>query len=223
MFEILTKINLVFNFLKFIKEYKIFSISFIFLILSTIIFAIGIMRYNDNSVHVDNIEDDKIKENVIKILLKCGDKNAIGLSTISTEIKTNYYAKFKEIYSCDFALNPKNCIIDLSNEKYPFVGDYSVDNSTYSLLEELSNKDDVEKIYLPEFELENYPTIENLLQKSIHYKNGSAKYLFLTAVKNESKNLIYTIHLLSWNQQPCQDARYLLNKFRKQLPITKKL
>lgn len=221
MFELLTKINIIINLIKFLKEYRFFSLVIFLFLISSFVFVIGFLQYNDNSIYIDNINDEKIKENVIKILTKCGDKNALGISTISTEINTNYYAKFKEIYSCDFLMNPTNCLIDLSNEKFPFAGDYSVDNATYSWLETLSQKEDVEKVYLPEFEIENFPTIENLLQKSIHYKNGQAKYLFLTAVKNETEKLIYTIHLLSWNEQPCLDAKYLLNKFRKQLPIKK--
>lgn len=221
MFELLTKINIIINLIKFLKEYRFFSFVIFLFLFSTFVFVVGFLKYNDNSIYIDNIDDDKIKENVIKILTKCGDKNALGISTISTEINTNYYAKFKEIYSCDFLLNPRNCIIDLSNEKFPFAGDYSVDNATYSWLETLSKQEDVEKVYLPEFEIENFPTIENLLQKSIHFKNGEAKYLFLTAVKNETQKLIYAIHLLSWNEHPCGDAKYLLNKFRKQLPATK--
>jgi hypothetical protein len=221
MFEFLTKINIIFNLIKFLREYRFFTISILLFLISTFVFAVGFLKYNDNSIHLDNIEDDKIKENVIKILTKCGDKNALGISTISTEIKTNFYAKFKEIYSCDFLINPRNCIVDLSNEKFPFAGDYSVDNATYSWLETLAKKEDVEKVYLPEFEIEDFPTIENLLLKSVHFKNGQAKYLFLTAVKNETQKLIYTIHLLSWNEHPCGDAKYLLNKFRKQLPIKK--
>jgi hypothetical protein len=145
----------------------------------------------------------------------------MGVSTISTVKQIEHNAKFKEIYSCDFLLNKKNCIVDLSNEKFPFAGNYSVDNATYSWLEKLSKQEDVEKVYLPEFEIEDFPTIENLLSKSVHFKNGQAKYLFLTAVKNETQKLIYTIHLLSWNEHPCGDAKYLLNKFRKQLPIKK--
>ncbi len=221
MFEFLTKINVIFNLVKFLKEYKLISIAFVLYLISTFVLIFGVLKYSDNSIHIDNIEDDKIKENVIKILTKCGDKNAIGLSTISTEIKTDYYAKFKEIYSCDFLLNPKNCIVDLSSEKFPFAGDYSVDNATYSWMETLARQEDVEKVYLPEFELENYPTIESLLLKSVHFKDGSAKHLFITAVKNETAHLIYAIHMVSWNQQPCSDAKYLLNKFRKKLPIKK--
>ena len=187
MFEILTKINIIFNLIKFFREYRFFTTSILLFLISTSFFLVGVIKYSDNSIHIDNIEDDKIKENVIKILTKCGDKNAMGISTISTEIKTNFYAKFKEIYSCDFLLNQKNCIVDLSNEKFPFAGDYSVDTATYSWLEKLSNQEDVEKIYLPEFEIEDFPTIENLLLKSVHFKNGQAKYLFLTAVKNETQ------------------------------------
>jgi hypothetical protein len=221
MFEFLTKINIIINLIKFFKDQKLFTFLFFLFLISTSAFIFGFLKYNDNSIHIDNIEDDKIKENVIKILTKCGDKNAIGLSTISTEIKTDYYAKFKEIYSCDFLLNPKNCIVDLSSERFPFAGDYSVDNATYSWMETLAKQEDVEKVYLPEFELENYPTIESLLLKSVHFKDGSAKHLFITAVKNETQHLIYAIHMVSWNQQPCSDAKYLLNKFRKKLPIKK--
>jgi len=221
MFEFLTKINIIINLIKFFKDQKLFTFLFFLFLISTSAFVFGVLNYNDNSIHVSNIEDDKIKENVIKILTKCGDKTALGVSTISTEVKTDYYAKFKEIFSCDFILNPENCIVDLSSAKFPFAGDYSVDSATYSWMLALAEQEDVEKIYLPEFEVENYSTIETLLSKSVHFKDGSAKHLFITAVKNEQKRLIYAIHMVSWNQQPCSDAKYLLNKFRKKLPIKK--
>jgi hypothetical protein len=221
MFEFLTKINIIFNLIKFLKEYKLISIAFILYLISTFVLIFGFFKYNDNSIHVSNIEDDKIKENVIKILTKCGDKTALGVSTISTEVKTDYYAKFKEIFSCDFTLNPENCIVDLSSAKFPFAGDYLVDSATYSWMVALAEQEDVEKIYLPEFEAENYTTIETLLSKSSHFKDGSAKHLFITAVKNETQHLIYAVHMISWGQQPCSDAKYLLNKFRKKLPIKK--
>jgi hypothetical protein len=77
------------------------------------------------------------------------------------------------------------------------------------------------KIYLPEFDLDQFLTIKQLLENSNYYRKGEAKYLFLTAVKNEKKKLIYIVHFFSWSENICPDIKYMLEKFRKKLPKTK--
>jgi hypothetical protein len=221
MFEILTKINILFSLLKYFKEYKIVSIICSIFLFSVYLLYKGLSIYADNSIYKDNKEDTTIKEGIKQVLSKCGNKHAIGISTISTDIKTDYYAKFKEIMSCDFKINPSNCIVDLTADQFPFAGDYLVDSKTYAYLQKLANQEDAEKIYLPEFDMDNYPTIKALLEKSIHYKSGEMKYLFLTAVNNYEKNIIYSVSLTSWSKEPCENAKYLLNKFKENLPIKK--
>lgn len=221
MFEILTKINMIMTFFKLIKDHKIVKISVLILIILCGLFFYAIHQFKDNSIYIDNKEDGEIKESIKSILTRCGDKHALGVSTISTETNIEYHAQFKEIFSCDFLLNSSNCLVDLSGDKFPFAGDYIVDESTYQFLVEISQKEDVKKIYIPEFDIEEYPTIKSLLEKSVHFKNGSAKNLFITATQNAEKNLIYVIHMISWNEESCKDARYFLNKFRKKLPTNK--
>ena len=221
MFDFLTKINIVMTFFKLIREHKIIRVLVSVVCVISCLFFYAIYQLKDNSIYLDNKEDSEIREALKAILTKCGDKHAIGLSTISTETNVELYAKFKEIFSCDFLLNPKNCLVDLSSDKFPFAGDYIVDPNTYKFLVEISQKEDVSKIYIPEFDFDEYPTIKALLHKSIHYKDGSAKNLFLTATQNSDRNLIYAIHMISWTQESCADAKYFLNKFRNKLPKTK--
>jgi len=221
MFEIFTKANIIMTFFKLLKEYSLIRYSFLSVIVIGSLFCYGLSQLKDNSIYVDSKEDHEIREAMKAILTKCGDKHAIGLSTISTETKSEFYAKFKEIFSCDFILNTENCLVDLSSDKFPFAGDYIVDTNTYKFLLEISNKEDVSKIFIPEFEAEEFPTIKALLEKSIHFKDGSAKNLFLTASQNADRNLIYAVHLISWGDATCNDAKYFLNKFRTKLPKTK--
>jgi len=72
MFEFLTKINIIFNLIKFLREYRFLTISILLFLLSTFVFAVGIVKYRDNSIHIDNIEDDKIKdaEEILKNAIK---------------------------------------------------------------------------------------------------------------------------------------------------------
>ena len=221
MIDIINKANIIMSFFKLLKEHKFLRVLFVLGIIISGLFCYGLSMIKDNSIYVDSKEDHEIREAIKSILIKCGDGHAIGLSTISTETESEYYAKFKEIFSCDKSLNPNNCLVDLSSDKFPFAGDYIVDKNTYKLLLEISNSEDVKKIYVPQFEAEEFPTINGLLEKSIHYKNGSVKNLFLTASQNNERNLIYALHLLSWANTDCSDAKYLLNKFRNKLPKSK--
>lgn len=221
MLELIAKLNIVLGLFKYIKEYKIITIFVIALSISVFCLVKGIIIYADNSVYKDSKEDRQIKESIKNVLTKCGDSHSLGLSTISTDIKTDYYAKFKELMSCDYHLNPDNCIMDLTAEQFPFGGDYLVDKSTYYFLKKLSTQEDVEKIHLPSFDIEEFPTIKKLIEMSEHFKSGEMQYVYLTAVENHEKNLIYAISLTSWAKEPCVNAKYLLNKLKKSLPITK--
>lgn len=221
MIDFLSKTNTILSFIKLVKEYKAVKFFLIIFILATSTFSYGLYQMKDNSIYIDSKEDHEIREAMKAILIKCGDKHAMGLSTISTEVNSDFYAKFKEIFSCDYFLNQKNCLVDLSSDEFPFAGDYIVDHNTYKFLTEISQKEDVQKIYTPEFDIDDYPTIKNLLKKSIHFKNGTINNLYLTATQNNERNLIYAIHLVSWSKTNCIDIKYLLNKFRNKLPKSK--
>lgn len=221
MFEIFTKFNIIMTFFKLVKEYKIVRNSFFVLLILSLVFFYAVYNLHDNSIYTDNDEDTLIKNNIKKILVKCGDKNAMGVSTVSTVNQIEHNAKFKEIFSCDFLLNPKNCLVDLSTDKFPFAGDYLLDAESYQFVSKLASEGDILKIYLPEFEIDQFPTIKDLLIKSEHFTTGEAKYLFLTAVENQEKKLIYIVHLFSWANNNCPDVKYFLDKFRKKLPKNK--
>lgn len=221
MFEFLTKINMVMTFFKLIKEHKIVKISVFVVMLLSATFFYAVYDLRDNSIYIDSDEDALIKNNIKKILIKCGDKNAMGVSTVSTVNQIEHNAKFKEIFSCDYSLNPNNCLVDLSTDKFPFAGDYLLDAESYQFISKLASDEDITRIYLPEFEMDQFPTIKELLIKSTHFTTGEARYLFLTAVENHEKKLIYIIHLFSWSNDNCADVKYFLDKFRKKLPKNK--
>lgn len=216
MFEFLTKIKLLIDLANFVKNSKVLFIFFCITAFSFFLFFYGIKRINDNSIYTDNLQDEFIEKEVKSILRKCGNSHAIGISTVSTEIKTNYYAKFKEFWACDTKAS-KTCLINLL-ELDKYATDFNVDYKTYNHLLELSASEDVEKINLNNWEqLEEFETIKNIIKLSPNNLN----YLWLTAVANIDKNIIYVLHMASWSENPCGDGRFLLGKFKKKLPKTK--
>ncbi len=216
MFEVLAKLKLLIDITNFARNSKTLFIVLFILILSCLFFIYGIKRINDNSIYTDNLQDEFIEKEVKSILRKCGNSHAIGISTVSTEIKTNYYAKFKEFWACDTKAS-KTCLINLL-ELDKYATDFNVDYKTYNHLLELSASEDVEKINLNNWEqLEEFETIKNIIKLSPNNLN----YLWLTAVANIDKNIIYVLHMASWSENPCGDGRFLLGKFKKKLPKTK--
>lgn len=210
MFEVLAKLKLLIDITNFARNSKTLFIVLFILILSCLFFIYGIKRINDNSIYTDNLQDEFIEKEVKSILRKCGNSHAIGISTVSTEIKTNYYAKFKEFWACDTKAS-KTCLINLL-ELDKYATDFNVDYKTYNHLLELSASEDVEKINLNNWEqLEEFETIKNIIKLSPNNLN----YLWLTAVANIDKNIIYVLHMASWSENPCGDGRFLLGKFKK--------
>ena len=224
IFDFIAKIKLLHEIFKLFKEYKLmlYTVPITFFVIG--LFFYGLILYQNNSVYLNALEEKELQRQMETLLRKCGDKNSIGVAAISTDIKSGYHAIFKRITDCDFSINKQECFIDKTNVKNGFVFDshFVLDQNTYAYLIELSKKDEVDKIYLPEWHsLSDYPTIKSLLNINEHYLDGTLKTLFLTSVKNEENNLIYSIHLASWGEEDCQDGRFLLNKFRNQLPLKK--
>lgn len=216
MFELLTKLKLLVDLANFAKSSKILFTVICIIVVSFFFFIYGIKRINDNSIYTDNLQDEFIEKEIKSILRKCGNAHAIGVSTVSTEIKTNYYAKFKEFWACDTKAS-KTCLINLL-ELDRYATDFNVDYKSYNYLLELSASEDVEKININGWqELEEFETIKNIIKLSPNNLN----YLWLTAVANVDKNIIYVLHMASWADNPCGDGRFLLGKFKKKLPKTK--
>lgn len=216
MFELFTKLKLIADILNLLKNSKALSIFLIFIVFTVLFFVYGMKSINDNSIYTDNLQDEFIQKEIKSILKKCGHAHAIGISTVSTEIKTNYYAKFKEFWACDTKAS-KTCLVNLL-EFDRYATDFNVDYKTYNFLLELSVSEDIEKINLTNWqELEEFETIKNIVKLSPNNLN----YLWLTAVANVNKNIIYVIHMASWADLPCNDGRFLLSKFKKKLPTTK--
>lgn len=220
MFEILTKLNIIFSLFKFAKENKIISSTLILLIVSFYFFYKGISIYNDNSIYLNTSKENSIKKDVISFLQKCGDKHAMGILAISTDTKTDYEGKFKQFMACDYLINKENCIVDLTTSNFDYLGQKPLDSATFDLFKRLANQDEVEKIYLPEFDLDDFQVLKETLEKSPHYQNKEMKYLFLTAINNREENLIYAVSLTSWALEPCSNAKYHLEKFKNKLPLT---
>jgi hypothetical protein len=221
LFEILAKIKLLNDLRIAFKSTNVFTR---FMIIAGVITAgVGLYGYKsikDNSIYVDNIDDFKIKEEIKYILTKCGSNHAIGISTISTETRTNYYAKFKEFWACDNNMSG-SCLIDLLQlDKY--TKDFNVDIETYNYLLQVAQEQDIEKINLKNFDSDRYKTINDILNLSIN--KDKIHTLWLTAVANKDKKIIYAIHMSSWSnfeEYACPDGRFLLNNLRRKLPLSK--
>lgn len=217
-FDILSKINAINGFFKLIKS---FNKILLIIILFTIIIAISgffiIKKHYDNSIYIDAIQDERIKKEIQSILKKCGDKNAIAVSVISSETTSNYYGKFKEFWACDKNFSTE-CLLDLTlQEKYR--SDYNVDFETYKLLKDIAIDNETKELNLATFNIERYLTIYEILRQSPNFDNIHT--LWLSGVINTEKKVIYAISMTSWSNRYCENATFYLDKLKQKLPISK--
>ena len=218
LFDILSKINAINGFFKLIKS---FNKILLIVILLTITIAISgffiIKKHYDNSIYVDAIQDERIKKEIQNILRKCGDKNAIAVSVISSETTSNYYGKFKEFWACDKNYSVE-CLLDLTlQEKYK--SDYNVDFETYKLLKDIAIENETKELNLATFNIERYLTIYEILRQSPNFDNIHT--LWLSGVINTEKKVIYAISMTSWSNKYCENAAFYLDKLKQKLPISK--
>jgi hypothetical protein len=218
LFDLLSKINAINSFFKLVKSFnKILLIVILFTITIAISGFFIIKKHYDNSIYIDAIQDERIRKEVQTILRKCGDKNAIAVSVISSETSSNYYGKFKEFWACDKNFN-QECLLDLTlQEKYR--SDYNVDPETYKLLKEIAIENEIKELNLQTFNIEKYLTIYEILKQSPNYNNIHT--LWLSGVINPEKKVIYAISMTSWSNKHCENAIFYLDKLKQKLPISK--
>jgi len=218
LFDLLSKINAINGFFKLIKSFnKILLIVILFTITIAISGFFIIKKHYDNSIYIDAIQDERIKKEIQSILKKCGDKNAIAVSVISSETTSNYYGKFKEFWACDKKIS-EECLVDLAlQEKYR--SDYNVDPETYKLLKEIAIENEIKELNLPTFNFEKYLTIYEILKQSPNFNNIHT--LWLSGVINPEKKVIYAISMTSWSNKHCENATFYLDKLKQKLPISK--
>ena len=218
MFDFISKINAINSFIKLIKSFNkmlLLIISFTLVLIFCGFFIIK--KHYDNSIYIDTVQDERIKKELQNILKKCGDKHAVALSVISTEINSNYYGKFKEFWACDKNFS-NNCLMDLAlQEKYK--SDYNVDPATYELFKNIAIENEVKELNLQTFNIKKYGTIYDVLLLSPNFDNINT--LWLTSSINNEKKVIYVASMTSWSDIDCQDAIFHLNKLKQILPISK--
>ena len=218
MFDVIAKINAINSFIKLIKSFNkmlLLIISFTLVLIFCGFFIIK--KHYDNSIYIDTVQDERIKKELQNILKKCGDKHAVALSVISTEINSNYYGKFKEFWACDKNFS-NNCLMDLAlQEKYK--SDYNVDPATYELFKNIAIENEVKELNLQTFNIKKYNTIYDVLLLSPNFDNINT--LWLASSINNEKKVIYVASMTSWNDVDCQDAIFHLNKLKQILPISK--
>lgn len=244
IFEIITKIKIINDFIYNIKSLSRFSLAIgIFTVISFSIAIYGLSRLNDNSIYIDTIEDNNIKEEMNNILKSCGKDHYLLLLTISTDTKYDLHAKLKEVRLCD-----KDCsnIVIADNRVNK---DYVIDRATYDLLLKISRDEEV-KVFHNSFEkeIENYETILKFIgmreegkEDSILLKAGISKtpnIVWVTSVsvsktsnnwtdiipnflRSDEQKAIYLISMGTWGNTPCEEGKMLLNKFKNKLPRTK--
>jgi hypothetical protein len=170
MFDLIAKINAINSFFKLIKSCNKILLLIICLTISLIFCGFFIIKkHYDNSIYIDVIQDEKIVKEIHSILKKCGDKHAISVSVVSTEINSNYYGKFKEFWACDKNFS-QDCLMNLIlQEKYR--SDYNVDFETYKLLKDIAIENETKELNLQTFNIEKYVTIYETLKQSQNFND----------------------------------------------------
>jgi hypothetical protein len=219
LFDFLSKINAVSSFFKLVKSLnKVLLIIIFAMIFISITGFFIIKKHYDNSIYIDTVQDEQIKKEMQNIIKKCGNKYAIGVSVISTEINSNYYGKFKEFWACNENLNQECLMIDLTlQEKYRT--DYNIDLDSYELFESIANEDEIKKLDLQTFNITKYSAIYDVLTLSPNFNDINT--LWLSCVINNEKKVIYVISMTTWGDRDCPDAILYLTKLKQKLPISK--
>ena len=189
LFDFLSKINAVSSFFKLVKSLnKVLLIIIFAMIFISITGFFIIKKHYDNSIYIDTVQDEQIKKEMQNIIKKCGNKYAIGVSVISTEINSNYYGKFKEFWACNENLNQECLMVDLTlQEKYKT--DYNIDLDSYELFESIANEDEIKKLDLQTFNITKYSAIYDVLTLSPNFNDINT--LWLNCVINNEKKVIY--------------------------------
>jgi len=219
LFDFLSKINAINSFFKLVKSLNKILVIIIFAVVSISITGFFIIKkHYDNSIYVDAVHDEQIKKDMQNIIKKCGDKYAIGVSAISTEINSNYYGKFKEFWACNKNLNEECLMLDLTlQEKYKT--DYNIDADSYELFKSIAIENEIKKLDLQTFNISRYSAINDVLTLSPNYNNINT--LWLGCVINNEKKVIYVVSMTTWGNRDCQDAILYLTKLKQKLPISK--
>jgi hypothetical protein len=219
LFDFLSKINAINSFFKLIKSLNKVLLIIIFAVIFISITGFFIIKkHYDNSIYIDTVQDERIKKEMQNIIKKCGNKYAIGLSTISTETNSNYYGKFKEFWTCNENLNQECLMMDLTlQEKYRT--DYNIDSDSYELFKNIAIEDEIKKLDLQTFNIRKYSAIYDVLTLSPNFKNINT--LWFSCVINNEKKVIYVISMTTWGDRDCPDAILYLTKLKQKLPISK--
>jgi hypothetical protein len=219
LFDFLSKINAVSSFFKLVKSLnKVLLIIIFAMIFISIIGFFIIKKHYDNSIYIDTVQDERIKKEMQNIIKKCGNKYAIAVSVVSTEINSNYYGKFKEFWACNENFNQECLMIDLTlQEKYKT--DYNIDSDSYKLFKNIAIEDEIKKLDLQTFNITKYSAIYDVLTLSPNFNNINT--LWLSCVINNEKKVIYVISMTTWGDRDCQDAILYLTKLKQKLPISK--
>ena len=218
MFDLIAKINAINSFFKLIKSCNKVLLLIICLTISLIFCGFFIIhKHYDNSIYIDTVQDERIKKELQNILKKCGDKHAISVSVVSTEINSNYYGKFKEFWACDKNFS-QDCLMNLIlQEKYR--SDYNVDFETYKLLKDIAIENETKELNLQTFNIEKYVTIYETLKQSPNFND--INILWIGGVINPENKVIYAIAMTSWSNKYCENATFYLDKLKQKLPISK--
>ena len=219
LFEFLSKINAINSFFKLVKSLNKVLLLIIFALIFIAITGFFIIKkHYDNSIYIDAVHDERIKKEMQNIVKKCGNKYAIGLSTISTETNSNYYGKFKDFWACAGTLNKECLMTDLTlQEKYKT--DYNIDADSYELFKNIARDDEIKKLDLQTFNITKYTSIYDVLALSPNFNDINT--LWLGCVINNEEKVIYVISMTTWGDKDCQDAILYLTKLKQKLPLSK--
>lgn len=214
------------KFLKFLKKGGFFSIPFFSLI---IIFSIClyflIPEKYDNRIYDNSVFNDDLIKKIDSILLQCGDKVGISISTISLNKnkEENFYnGNFEAVRVCDKRV--ANCIIDLKVTKSFYNKIQQIDLTSYANLVAIGLGNWPKDYYLRDNEnkqdlssLGINTSLIDILHNTDWYKEEILNTVYIDSIlffKKETK-LLYVLTLLTARDQiDCKEPRWLLKDLK---------
>ena len=161
----------------------------------------------DNRIYDDEVKYTKINELVNNILLECGDKTGISISTISLNIQEDgifHEGRFKIVKACDKRI--KECVVDLiAVKEQELKAPYDIDPVSYNRLLRIGSgvgfpkaislrKDGVQNLIL----LKRSPSLEEILRRAapVWHAEGILNTIYITTIlKND--NVLWVLTLLT--------------------------
>ena len=213
---------------KFLLAKKWLSIILIISIISTAYFSSNLVkRYYHNKSYDISTNYDELNYFIDRILLKCGDKTGISVSSVALDFnyyEDSYSGRFYAARACDAREIKNRCILDLKVIKPALYSvKQSIDLNSYQLLLKLGNQTNAARFYLRDRKgeqdlsvLDKYSSMIFIARNTDWYQENTLHYLWVTSILSK-QNLLYVITYLSGTaieESECSDPNIILNDIK---------